>query len=497
MSLIINALAGTGKTFTLVGGIHCLLHKHLPAIPSKQQAMIWNELSANLRPETVCFAAFNVSVKEEMERRLRGIMHCDVTTMHGMGLRTIRREVGISGQTIQVDKYKTDRLIETVHNGASIYVLRKTKPGYPAAVKRLVELSKFMAEKRPDDEILISLAGQYNVTLGDNSNMIFDTTRKVLELAMKDCKRIDFNDMPWLPIVLDMPIRKYDMLFVDEGQDLNCCQQQLVLRASEEIMLAGDKHQAIYGFTGADTESMNTMYNELLHISKGIEMSVCKTFPLTISRRCSKAVVAEAQHIVPEFEAHPNNAEGSVNIAWSCEGAHADDMILCRTNAPLIQEAFSMITESIPVRMLGRNIGEGLIGLVQMLKPDSVRDLQVKLIEYKLKEIQKLASKEHRSQAAIIAIEDKCACLNIFCRRIDSIDGIIKEIKELFSQKAAAIILSSIHQAKGLEARNVFILRPDLLPHPLAKSPWQLKQEKNLEYVAITRAIDNLTWVEE
>jgi hypothetical protein len=37
-----------------------------------------------------------------------------------------------------------------------------------------------------------------------------------------------------------------------------------------------------------------------------------------------------------------------------------------------------------------------------------------------------------------------------------------------------------------LEADRVFIERPDLLPHPETKRDWQVEQEQNILYVALT-----------
>ena len=68
----------------------------------------------------------------------------------------------------------------------------------------------------------------------------------------------------------------------------------------------------------------------------------------------------------------------------------------------------------------------------------------------------------------------------------------IKElIDKVFSEKNMeyAINLMTIHKAKGLESDRVIFLSPKL---DMKKSPkmrqWQFEQEKNLQYVAITRA---------
>ena len=57
------------------------------------------------------------------------------------------------------------------------------------------------------------------------------------------------------------------------------------------------------------------------------------------------------------------------------------------------------------------------------------------------------------------------------------------------------ILCSTVHKAKGLEATNVFIVRPELMPFPYATREWEQEQEMHLKYVAITRARINLNWV--
>jgi DNA helicase II / ATP-dependent DNA helicase PcrA len=70
----------------------------------------------------------------------------------------------------------------------------------------------------------------------------------------------------------------------------------------------------------------------------------------------------------------------------------------------------------------------------------------------------------------------------------------------IFTDKIQGIVLSTVHKIKGLEADRVFIIRPDLLPMQTPKA-WQAMQEKNLEYVAVTRArlelIYDREWMDE
>ncbi len=85
----------------------------------------------------------------------------------------------------------------------------------------------------------------------------------------------------------------------------------------------------------------------------------------------------------------------------------------------------------------------------------------------------------------IIAIADGC----------EDVTDVTNKIASTFSDEVEGVVFSSIHKAKGLEAKNIFLLKPDLLPHPMAKQPWELQQERNLQYVAYTRTLEKLSIV--
>ena len=84
-------------------------------------------------------------------------------------------------------------------------------------------------------------------------------------------------------------------------------------------------------------------------------------------------------------------------------------------------------------------------------------------------------------------LEDKVMTLLFLAKIADSILDLKHKIKSIFTDEIQGIVLSTVHKIKGLEANRVFIIRPDLLPMQTAK-PWQHIQEKNLQYVAYTRA---------
>ena len=86
-----------------------------------------------------------------------------------------------------------------------------------------------------------------------------------------------------------------------------------------------------------------------------------------------------------------------------------------------------------------------------------------------------------------VTLEDKVKTLLFLAKLSDNISDLKNKIKSIFTDEIEGICLSTIHKIKGLEANRVFIIRPDLLPMKCVKD-WQYIQEKNLEYVAYTRA---------
>ena len=74
-----------------------------------------------------------------------------------------------------------------------------------------------------------------------------------------------------------------------------------------------------------------------------------------------------------------------------------------------------------------------------------------------------------------------------------SIKDIEKYIDELFSDEHSPITLSTVHRSKGLEADRIFIIKPEDLPLTWRNQlDWQLEQERNLLYVALTRSRSEL-----
>lgn len=193
---------------------------------------------------------------------------------------------------------------------------------------------------------------------------------------------------------------------------------------------------------------------------------------------------------------HPDSPEGSVTYLTEYEPKDFEptSAILCRNVAPLIGFAFSCIRKDIGVRVLGRDIGEGLIKTVKACKTDDMTELEQKLIKMREREIAK--ARANFSESAEAAAEDKYDCLNLFLNASRDVEDLINRITTLFDDKARGLLtLATVHKAKGLEWPTVFILDRKLMPSKFAKQPWQMKQEQNIQYVAVTRAKLHLKYI--
>jgi superfamily I DNA/RNA helicase len=74
--------------------------------------------------------------------------------------------------------------------------------------------------------------------------------------------------------------------------------------------------------------------------------------------------------------------------------------------------------------------------------------------------------------------------------------ALVKFFSSLFSDDSReGILMTTIHSGKGLEADTVWVLRPDLLPHPAAKREHDVEQEMNLLYVGCTRFMRRMVFV--
>jgi hypothetical protein len=314
---------------------------------------------------------------------------------------------------------------------------------------------------------------------------------RLLDLATRPDPRglISGNDMVWLPVRMGWVRPVFDAVLVDEAQDMNLPQLLMAIGASRgRIFIVGDDCQAIYGFRGAAHDGINMMKSKLNAHEVG----------LTITQRCPKSVVREVLSIVPDYKAADCAPEGSVTtmlLDAAMASVKIGDVILSRANAPLMPLCLSLLRRGISARIEGRDIGKMLVSKVEKLKAKSVPDFMRKVVANKDRRIKRAQARD-AADSDILAIEDEAETLLALAEGLKSVAEIKTRIVALFqdSDKSPrpAVVLSSVHKAKGLEWNKVFMIRSTFL-----KKGRVTQEEKFLYYVACTRTKNELVFAVE
>ncbi|NJL98755.1 MAG: ATP-dependent helicase [Synechococcaceae cyanobacterium SM2_3_2] len=164
-------------------------------------------------------------------------------------------------------------------------------------------------------------------------------------------------------------------------------------------------------------------------------------------------------------------------------------------NRPLSQTSHP---SRIPAKVRGRDIGSLLSSLVKEVSIQFPKSFISDLEEYVGSETERY--EQEGRDAAIESLKDRAdalrACFDVFGRTHTTIPGFCQQIEALFDDEAPLsqhVILATIHRAKGDEADPVFLLKSDAMPATfLAEKGWQIQQERNLLYVALTRSKGSL-----
>ncbi len=165
--------------------------------------------------------------------------------------------------------------------------------------------------------------------------------------------------------------------------------------------------------------------------------------------------------------------------------------ILCRNNAPILQLALQFIAMRKPMRVLG-DFSETLENFINKFRASDIKTFKQLLQKWFDKEAAECELKEQWGKLA--RARDKYECVMVLTQGHETVDEMLLTLSRIF-EPGVGPILSSIHRAKGMEADRVWILRPDLMPSKYAKSPEQQQQERNLAYVAYTRARKELNFI--
>jgi DNA helicase II / ATP-dependent DNA helicase PcrA len=467
-NIFVAATAGSGKTTTI---IECskLIPQHLDA----------------------CFAAFNKSIVEELRSRLPDTVNCQ--TLHSIGMKSLFSHFGCK---LKVNKSKTGIFVNEVielfkkdkEKSKFINTNQKDLWRYTIEICEIIDFARmnhipFELEKLGSncdyygliyDEMQLQIAIESFKKMEDYNNRL---TRS------RDEKMIDFIDMIYIPSTKDVKLPKFDIVFVDEAQDMNICQQILVkkiLKSKGRIIYVGDKNQSIYFFAGAD----GSVFEKLISQPN----TIC--LPLSVSYRCPKMVVQEARKVyqdIEHFEKSPNGIVGS--MPWT--EIKLNDMVLCRNTAPLISLYFDLLQRGIKSHVKGRELEKQVFKVLSRVRYQTVPK-GLEQIHKMADELYDKIHKEGRDPSKTPKYRnfmDIVSIIEIICQEgYELMAEVIESLENIFDETKEGVELMTIHRSKGLERDRVILLNPDLIPSRWASSEEDYRQENNLKFVAITRA---------
>lgn len=444
-NILINALAGSGKTSTL------------------------ELLQAHASPPVLCLA-FNRRIADEMTKRF--LSTTTVRTLNSLGHRIW---ASTCGGKLSLDPRKSQDLLRAAIDSLpkssrsaaydifweiiSAVSLAKSlgyipDGGFPA-IRRLLSADEFFAHL---DEV--------------PSPLLCDLTDTVLLSSIKAAYAgsIDYNDQCYMPALFGGTYPKFPLVLIDEAQDLSPINHEMLSHLKRSRLIAvGDVQQAIYSFRGAATNGMQKLQERFAMISAD----------LTVSFRCPEQVVRNVHWHAPKMKwikaggrvARLRNPSASAFLDGSA--------IICRNNAPLFALAMRLLGSGRSVKVAGSDIGPKLISLLRKLGPEETPQAEA------LNAIESWRAERLARQST--TANDLADCMRVFAQHGTTLAQSIVYAEHLFKQEGTLHLLTG-HKAKGLEWPTVYHLDPFLLSDS--------DQDRNLRYVIATRALETYYEIE-
>ena len=515
---IVEAKAGSGKTSTL-------------------------ELIAQNYPRKMLFIAFNkhiaeeINGKKELQKYLTkkadgGLGTLKVYTVNSLGDMTVRNDLQTRGlykggenKFLKDNKLYTilDRQLrmmcatrrENVTDDMIWDMMRDLRRVCDKVRSKYVTNDRDKAQQIIDDDGLCQF---WQIERDDGLSYPILPWAQIVEDSLEESMNLyedkgiyDFVDQIYIPVIKKLHLPPWlayysEFIGVDEAQDMSALQLRFLKKLIKmqpqygeklktRFLFVGDVFQAIYSFAGADCHSVENIQRQFQ--TENLELNICY--------RCAKNIIKVAQQWVPTIEAAPNAIDGEVHIIDNSEIAklvQPKDMVIARKNKDLAEIFLSIVLEGKPVYIKDKEMIETTIKSIRGLGCSTVKGLMTKLDELHDKFKQEMRNPETQKQGSAINngtmdIYDMIKEILVFFieKKKHSlstpVEVFIDFIDELFvtEQNDNAVIVSSIHQVKGLEAKRVFIINYNLMPYTSKYMTADDKQqERNLVYIAITRA---------
>jgi DNA helicase-2/ATP-dependent DNA helicase PcrA len=451
-NIMVNALAGTGKTSTIEMVCHAV--KNIP----------------------ILYLAFNKRIVDEAAKRMPS--HVECRTQNGLGHRVWAQA---TGKRLVVDSGKMRQILKNL-----ISELPRKDQG--EAWEDFSDTLKWIARAKRYGYVPQNLDMRQKPITSDWQEFVetqddIEPTRSQRNLIQRALHQsiiaayeggIDFDDQIYMPVIFGGPWPKFPLVIVDEVQDQSPLNHEMMKRLiTQRFMGVGDPWQSIYAFRGAVTNGMKAL----------VEHFQCTELPLSLTFRVPRKGVERAHSRVPWFEAYHANPEGTITTLdeWGPNDIPSSAAIICRNNAPLLSLGFKLLASHRAIKLVGMDIGAGLVRILRKLGPTDLRGVE---LDNAIAAWTKNALQSAKNSASVY---DRADCLYVLTRGRKHLGEAIIQAESLFKQEGPIQLLSG-HKCKGLEWDWVMHLDPWRIPSRHAEEGTEAwEQELNVRYVIETR----------
>lgn len=443
--LVIQALAGTGKTTTLK-----LLAE---ALPDKHGTYI----------------AFNKSIVDEAGAKFPSNVRC--RTAHSLAYASVGFK--FKDRISDSKRVTMNQISNWLETPAFGFKLNKTKMILnPDQVSSLViksvnnfckSIDQSIEEKHVEIPFLLSVDKKKS---SEFARIVLPLAKKCWTDLNETSGFLKFTHDYYLKMwQLSSPVINSDFILFDEAQDADPVMLYVIeSQKHAQTIFCGDQYQAIYEWRGAKNA-----------LSK---VSAEETLWLTQSFRFGQAIADEANDILDFLEA-PVSVTGFRKVQSKIEKLQNPKAILCRTNAGVIQQVMFELQKKRSVAVLGRT--EELVqfaeacGELQRGRRTGHPELAPFETWNEVKEYAEDYPDEAQEIRTMVDLVDRFGSAKL-----------VEALKQVVSEASADVLISTAHKAKGREWESVKLAGDFLHPQDMDE------EDLRLAYVSVTRAIKTL-----
>ena len=295
---------------------------------------------------------------------------------------------------------------------------------------------------------------------------------------------IDYTDMLDKFLKKGNVENKFDVIFVDEAQDLSLIQWKMIEKIEKtnqcDVWIAGDDDQAIFGWAGADVDSFINWK--------------AKEIPLQKSERVPSEIQIKALQIIDRVQDNrlnkdyfPKKEVCEILMQFKLSAidmTKGEWLILARTN-PLLKpiprylKSMGLFFETAQGNSIGKTLFEDINYWNKIRKGEKIPEVQEQRV------LERMSKRDNK-------LEWYDAFDQVALSKKDYVRSMLANGEDL--SKEPRIKVSTIHGAKGGEATNVvlFLNQTKNTMKAAKKSVTKQDEEYRVWYVAVTRTIQKL-----